>query len=387
MTPRRRRRRGPLQPTKDVEMRIDNMLALVKDGAKDVPGVYRMTSPDGEVIYVGKSKALRTRLLSYFRAQYPRDKGARILREAATLEWEPLPSEFAALLRELRLIKQLRPRYNVAMKRDARYHAFVRVSRGPAPRFQVVRGAGTDDTGTYFGPFRGAFQLDEAIRELNDALGLRDCALDTPMFFADQPDLMELPSRTPGCIRHEIGRCLGPCVGAVRENDYDAAFKAARGFLEGAHDAPVALLRTRMELASEQLDFERAALWRDKILRLEALREQFARLRFALESLSFTYTIPSPKGEDRLYVVRRGCVLADVPVPSTDAEQVQLDAHIAAALNTGKRGPQTVPGREVDEVLLVAGWFRKHPKELARTTPLEQARPSRPALAGTTAGE
>ena len=353
-------------------MRIDNMLALVKDGAKDVPGVYRMTSADGEVIYVGKSKALRTRLLSYFRAQYPRDKGARILREAAALEWEPLPSEFAALLRELRLIKQLRPRYNVAMKRDARYHAFVRISRGPAPRFQVVRGAGSDDAGTYFGPFRGAYQLDEAIRELNDALGLRDCSQDTPMHFSDQPDLMPLPSRTPGCIRHEIGRCLGPCIGAVAENDYDTAFKAARGFLEGAHDAPVALLRERMERASDQLDFERAALWRDKILRLEALREQFARLRFALESLSFTYTIPGPKGDDRVYVIRRGCVLAESAVPQSPAEHETLAKHVASAMNPTSRGPQTVPGREVDEVLLVAGWFRKYPKELARTIALTE---------------
>ncbi|MHB1298600.1 MAG: nucleotide excision repair endonuclease, partial [Gemmatimonadaceae bacterium] len=96
---RRRRRRGPAEPPTDVAIRIDTMLAQVKDLCRDVPGVYRMTSADGEVIYVGKSKSLRTRLLSYFRAKFPLDKGARILREAATLEWEPLPSEFAALLR------------------------------------------------------------------------------------------------------------------------------------------------------------------------------------------------------------------------------------------------------------------------------------------------
>jgi len=369
VSPRRRRRRGPLQPPKDVEMRIDNMLALVKDGARDVPGVYRMTSADGEVIYVGKSKALRTRLLSYFRARFPQDKGARILREAATLEWEPLPSEFAALLRELRLIKQLRPRYNVAMKRDARYHAFVRISRGPAPRLHVVRGAGTDETGTYFGPFRGAQQLADAIRELNDALGLRDCALDTPMYFADQPDLLELPSRTPGCIRHEIGRCLGPCVGAVREAEYDAAFIAARGFLEGAHDAPLALLRQKMEVASDTLDFERAALWRDKLQRLEALREQFARLRFALESLSFTYVVPGEKGDDRAYVIRRGCIRAEGPAPRSAAEHAALEAR-ALESGSNSRRPQTVPGHEVDEVLLIAGWFRKFPKELERTVSL-----------------
>jgi excinuclease ABC subunit C len=380
MSPRRRRRRGPLAPSKDVEMRIDNMLALVKDTARDVPGVYRMTSAEGEVIYVGKSKALRTRLLSYFRAKFPEDKGARILREAATLEWETLPSEFAALLRELRLIKQLRPRYNVAMKRDARYHAFVRISRGPAPRLHVVRGAGTDEHGTYFGPFRGAFQLSEAIRELNDALGLRDCALDTPMVFADQPDLMDLPSRTPGCIRHEIGRCLGPCVGAVREAEYEAAFNAARGFLEGREDAPVALLRTRMEQASDALDFERAAFWRDKLQRLESLRDQFARLRFALESLSFTYVVPGVKGEDRAYVIRRGVVRAEGPAPQTAAERAALEAKAGEGIaRAGRTAKHTVPGHEVDEVLLVAGWFRKHAKELERTTPLEAPAAARSA--------
>ena len=371
MSPRRRRR-GPLTPPKEVEMRIDNMLALVKDTARDLPGVYRMTSADGEVIYVGKSKALRTRLLSYFRAQFPKDKGARILREAATLEWEILPNEFSALHRELRLIKQLRPRYNVAMKRDARYHAFVRVSRGPAPRFHVVRGAGTDETGTYYGPFRGALQLEEALRELNDVLGLRDCKLDQPMHFADQPDLLPLPSRTPGCIRHEIGKCLGPCVGAVREDEYLARFRAAKEFLEGAHDAPLAPLRAQMEASSDALDFERAAVMRDKIKRLESLREQFARIRFALESLSFTYDVKGEKPEDaRTYLIRRGRVRDEVPTPRTAAERRALDQRVAEVLSRTERSNATVPGHEVDEVLLVAAWFRKHPKELKKTKAIE----------------
>lgn len=351
-------------------MRIDNMLALVKDTARDVPGVYRMTSPDGEVIYVGKSKALRTRLLSYFRAQFPRDKGARILREAATLEWEPLPSEFSALLRELRLIKQLRPRYNVSMKRDARHHAFVRVSRGPAPRFDVVRGAGTDETGTYFGPFRGAIQLEEALRELNDVLGLRDCRLDMPIVFADQPDLLPLPSRTPGCIRHEIGKCLGPCVAAVREDEYLTRFRAAKEFLEGRHDAPLGPLRAQMEASSDALDFERAAVTRDKIRRLESLREQFTRIRFALESLSFVYTVPAAAGEAYAYVVRRGRVRHEGPAPSTAAERRAFAALIGEILDPSERTPAAVPGHEVDEVLLLASWFSRNPKELARTTPL-----------------
>lgn len=366
MTARRRRRRGPLSPSKDVEMRIDNMLAQVKDCARDTPGVYRMTSPDGEVIYVGKSSKLRSRLLSYFRASYPKDKGARILREAASLEWENLPSEFAALLRELRLIKQLKPRFNVAMKRDARYHAFVRVTGGKAPLFQVVRGTGTDETGTYYGPFRGAVQLEEALRELNDVLGLRDCRINQPIFFSDQRELLELPSRTPGCIRHEIGKCLGPCVAAVSEKEYLSRFLAAREFLEGQHQRPIQTLQSQMEIASNALEYERAASIRDKIARLEALREQFARLRFAIESLSFVYTVPGVSGEDTAYVVRRGRVRYEAPAPVTPEEEIRFDQQIDAAL-TRSQSTRTVPGHEVDEVLLIAGWFRRFPKEMERT--------------------
>lgn len=370
MSPRRRRR-APTPPTRDVEMRIDTMLARVKDEARDIPGTYQMHSSEGEVIYVGKSKRLRTRLLSYFRAQYPKDKGARILREAAELIWQPQPSEFAALLEELRLIKKLRPRYNVAMKRDARYHAFVRISRGPAPRLHVVRGAGTDETGIYYGPFRGATQLEEAVRELNDALGLRDCRLDQPMFFADQPDLLPLPARTPGCIRHEIGKCLGPCVAAVREQEYLDRFALARAFLEGTQEAPLTPLRAQMEASSEALDFERAAALRDRIRRLESLREQFARLRFALEELSFVYRIPAKrKGEDRSYVVRRGRVRLEATTPRTEEERQRFERAVHALFESGERSAGVVPGHEVDEVLLVASWFRKFPSELTRTEAL-----------------
>src|SRR3989304_262998 len=180
-----------------------------------------MRSADGEIIYVGKSKKLRPRLLSYFRAVYPADKGARILREAAEIQWEYVPSEFASLLEELQRIKRYRPRHNVAGKRDARHFAFIRVARGAAESFRVVRGAGSEEGGVFFGPFHGAVQLTEALRELNDALGLVDCALDQPMHFADQADLFHAP-HTPGCIRHEIGKCLGPCVAAGRRDEYAA---------------------------------------------------------------------------------------------------------------------------------------------------------------------
>jgi excinuclease ABC subunit C len=224
-----------------------------------------------------ESPELRTRLLSYFRAEYPADKGARILREAADLQWEYVPTEFASLLEELKRIKRYRPRLNVAGKRDARHFAFIRVARGAADSFRVVRGPGNEAGGTFFGPFHGAVQLEEALRELNDALGLRDCALDQPMHFADQPDLFAMGPRTPGCIRHEIGKCLGPCVAAVRRDEYAGRFALAQAFLEGANDVPVAALEARSE-ASARLEFEwaghcatRSSGWLPRAVRAPAL--------------------------------------------------------------------------------------------------------------------
>ncbi len=325
-----------------------------------------MLAEDGEVVYVGKSKRLRTRLLSYFRCA-PDDKGARILREARSIEWEFAPSEFAALLLELRAIKRLRPRFNVAMKRDGRHYAFVKITRGPAPKLLVVRGAGSDDTGTYYGPYHGAHRIGEAVRELNDALGLRDCSLTTRMHFADQRELFVLSPRTPGCIRHEIQKCLGPCVAACRETDYEERVRHARQFLEGGNDTPLEALRIRMIEASEQLAFERAGLLRDKLSRLELLREQLSRLRFAVETLSFVYTVPGHEGDDRVYVVRRGRVCAERQPPRSAADHAELKQVIDDIFAPAERAPTTgIPAHEIDELLLLSSWFRRFPAELTR---------------------
>jgi len=369
VSPRRRSKRGA---SAEVEAHVETLLAKVRAELKERPGVYRMLSPEGEILYVGKAKKLRTRLLGYFRAEFPKDKSARIIRDAHDVQWEYLPSEFAALLAELRLIKRFRPRLNVMMKRDARHFAFIKLSKGPAPRFSVVRSAGTDEKGTYYGPFHGAWQLDDALRELNDVLGLRDCKADQPMHFSDQTELPVAPPRTPGCIRHEIGKCLGPCVGGTTQAQYRARFQLARDFLEGKHDAPVATLRAAMEASSDELDFERAALLRDKILRLESLREQFTRLRFAVESLSFVYTVPGWGEDDRCYVIRRGRVRAELPAPRTVDEQQALARVAAEVFEPTELNSTTVPAHEVDELLLLSSWFRKYEAELARTVPAAQ---------------
>ncbi|MDB4890987.1 MAG: UvrB/UvrC protein [Gemmatimonadetes bacterium] len=352
-------------PTSDAQ--LATMRAEVRAEAKDRPGVYRMLSADGEIVYVGKSKKLRTRLLSYFRCSFPEDKGARIVREADKIEWDYTPSEFAALLEELRLIKRFRPRLNVAMMRDARHFAFIKLTRGIAPKLLVVRGAGAEDAQIYYGPFHGAQRVGEAVRELNDALGLRDCRLDQPMHFADQPELFHLYPRTPGCIRHEIRKCLGPCVGGCTSSEYDERVRLVRSFLDGADDGPMNLLREEMIAASERLEFERAASLRDKVQRLEGLREQFIKFRFAVETLSFVYTVPGYEGDDRLYLIRRGRVRGEYALPRSEPDRVRLLEMVEDVFNPVERDTAQVPSHEIDELLLLSSWFRRFPAELGRS--------------------
>jgi excinuclease ABC subunit C len=352
---------------------IEAMRAHVRAAAEDRPGVYRMLSADGEVVYVGKSKQVRSRLLSYFRCEYPEEKGARILREARSIDWDYCPSEFAALISELRLIKHLRPRYNVMMKQDGRHYAFIKVSAPPAPKLVVLRSAaGTDHTEIYYGPFRGARQLGEAARELSDALGLRDCANDVAMHFSDQGELFPFPARTPGCIRHEIAKCLGPCVGGCSVAEYAERVRLARAFFDGTDDGPLVYLERAMGEASERLEFERAASLRDKLKRLESLRDQFGQLRFAVETLSFVYTVRGWDGSRHVYAIRRGCIRADGAAPRTAKERKAWRERVRdvfASTPASQKATLAVPAHEIDELQLLSSWFRRYPVELRRTTP------------------
>ena len=178
------------------------------------PAGYRRLGAARRVIYVGKAKRLRPRLLSYFRAADGDEKAGRIIRAAADIEWEYQPSEFAACLGELRAIRRCRPPLNSAMNYTRRV-AFIKVSGAPAPKIFVAPAA-PDDGMTHYGPFTSPGRLVEAVRVLNDLLGLRDCTLRMPIRYAQQGDLFDPPGRA-ACPRYDFGTCTGPCAGRVSE--------------------------------------------------------------------------------------------------------------------------------------------------------------------------
>jgi len=349
----------PVRPRDPTELRAD-----VRAAAQNRPGVYRMVAPDGRVLYVGKSVRVRTRLLSYFRLP-PGSKGHEILGHTRSIEWEYAPSEFAALLTEMKSIKRWRPPYNVVHKRD-RAFCFIRLTREAAPRLQAVRRVRADGA-RYYGPFAGPFRVREAVREISDALELRDCGGKTPMRFADQLDLFPVDPPAPLCIRGDLGRCLAPCIARVTRPDYLARARLAARFLEGKADAPLERLRRRMDDAAGALNFEYAATVRDRIQRLEELRDELVGLRDTIETLSFVYRVNGSEGEDRAYVIRRGQVLADVSAPVGPEQTAALRSRAQRLLSGASPSVLSVGETEATEILMVARWFRLRPGELEST--------------------
>jgi excinuclease ABC subunit C len=191
------------------------------------------------------------------------------------------------------------------------------------------------------------------------------------MRYSDQQEIFVMPPRTPGCIRFEIGKCLGPCVAAPAAALYHDRVVQARAFLDGADDGPIDRLGELMKVASENLEFERAGALRDKRQRLEDLRGRFDRMRFAAEGLTFAYHVPGLDGDDRVYLIRRGVVRAELPAPKSRKEESALrDAAKKVVADTPFTTARSIPQHEVDELLVIAAWFKAHPAEMQRATPL-----------------
>jgi excinuclease ABC subunit C len=354
-------RAAPL-PSTDLTQLRERVRAL----AENRPAIYRMTDAMGRIIYVGKAKRLRTRLLTYFRAEYPDDKAARILYAASDIQWDYVPSEFAAYLGELRQIRRHRPHFNYRGN-VTRRSVLIKISSDVAPRIYAGATVAQDDARCY-GPFQSMARTVEAVRTLNDLLGLRDCTAAMPALFAGQGDLFDQP-RQAGCMRHEFGFCSGPCAGFVTRDDYRRRVETAAAFLEGRTIQPIDRVVREMQEAAVQARFEVAARWREKFEHLEWLLAATSRARSARDLLTFVYRDPGEFGDDRVYLIRQGVVRAVFPFPSTPIEHEAFRAVVAeeAARPLPPAGP--LPLESLDEILLLMSWFRAHPEALRRTTP------------------
>ncbi|MCG8649994.1 MAG: GIY-YIG nuclease family protein, partial [Pirellulales bacterium] len=247
----------PARPIEAVgERSIDQLRRRIVQSCPRVPGVYGMLDRKGQLIYVGKSKSLRSRLLSYFAASNAAEKGARIIENTRAIQWETQPSEFASLVREQQLIRQFAPRWNVQGVPQRQRPVYLCLGRGPAASFFLAPTPPPHCIAVE-GPFHGAGRMRQAVEALNKVFKLRDCSQQQVIRFAEQLPLFELEYR-PGCLRLEVGTCTGPCAAACTRQAYDRQVNAAHSFLDGFNDEPLSVVRDQMDKAVDDRQYELA---------------------------------------------------------------------------------------------------------------------------------
>src|SRR5947207_10763675 len=223
------------------------------------PGVYRMSDANGDVLYVGKAKNIRKRVLAYARPTGYDPRIERMIGATATLEFVSTATETEALLLEANLIKRLRPRFNVLLRDDKSFPYILITSDHWAPQLLKHRGA-RKRPGHYYGPFAAAWAVNRTITALQRAFLLRSCS---DGFFE---------SRTRPCLLFQIKRCSGPCTREIDFPEYGKLVAEANAFLSGKSRSVKEELAEEMEKASVALDFERAAIYRDRLAALSAVQ-------------------------------------------------------------------------------------------------------------------
>ncbi|SPD75232.1 UvrABC system protein C [uncultured Desulfobacterium sp.] len=228
----------------------------------DSPGVYCFRDSADKVIYVGKAKDLKKRVLSYFRPdEYLADKTILMMKRANSLDFIITSTEQEAFILESSLIKRHLPRYNVILRDDKQYPCLKLDINEPYPRLRIVRRIKKDGA-VYFGPFPSAGALRSTHNIIDRVFKLRKCL--------DQG----LPRRTRPCLNFQMGRCLGPCTNDVPVEKYQEIVRQVRLFLDGRNTELISQLNSEMKEASESLDFERAAGIRDQIRDIEKTVER-----------------------------------------------------------------------------------------------------------------
>ena len=284
------------------------------------PGVYRMIAADGEVLYVGKARSLRSRVAAYTQPTRLATRLMRMVSATATMEFAVTDSEAEALLLENNLIKRFRPRFNVLLRDDKSFPYIV--IRRDTDWPQLAKHRGTREPGNeYFGPFASATAVNRTLYALQRAFPLRSCSDGV------------FSTRTRPCLQYQIKRCTAPCVGRIDKPEYAAIVDDVRGFLGGRNREVQQALSQRMEQASAKLEFEGAAVLRDRIR--------------ALAHIQSHQSISLPSIDE-----------ADIFAAHSEGGQICVQVFfLRAGQNLGNRAYFPSHGRELDEAQVLESFI------------------------------
>lgn len=322
----------------------------------DTPGIYLFRNCREEILYVGKSVKLKTRVRSYFRKDGGHSRPTQRLKfEASTVEIAATGSELAALILENQLIKKHLPPFNRAQRRYQHY-PFLRLTvQEPFPRMHLTRSLGNDGA-EYYGPYTKAGLVGWMADLLNEALGLRTCK--------------DLSAIHQGCLLDQLGKCLAPCRGWVEEEAYRVPIEQLRALLRGETSAAESMLqhfRQQMESCAAQEAFERAVQWRNRLFALEGFlqRQNLVRERVVLD-LAMVYP-NHDKGTAQVFWVLSGTLLATHEFNRTASRRTinkQLQSCYSKNYTQVNDQPCfTLPQDRLDEVQMLSGWIYRHRAE------------------------
>lgn len=332
------------------------------DGLPSRPGVYVFQDAQGSALYVGTSRNIRTRVRGYFTASEQRRRMAEMIQIATQVVPIVCATTLEARVRELRLIAQERPRYNIRSTRPAR-QTWVKLTAESAPRLSIVTSVAddTDSGARYLGPFSSRKAASSAVEALNFAFPLRTCTTS----IARRPR-----ARTPGCARAELGTCSAPCTSDGDRGTYDDLVDRARVAMSGDVRAAVDAVMTRLARLSVEERFEDAALWRDRLSTLVSASVRTHRLATLAQADEIVAAAPTPAGGWEIHVVRHGrLAAAGGAEPGADPRPV-IDALLATAEQVPAALPPA-PAGLTEEALEILRWLDgEGVRIVATSTPL-----------------
>ncbi len=335
------------------------------------PGVYGMIDADEHLIYVGMSKQLRQRLLSYFTGNDDRSKQYRIAQHAKRLVWETAGHELTAQLRELELIRRWRPRFNAVGRPRRQRLGYIYLTVTDAPQFRVGP-LPARYCQHFWGPVPLGWRTRDAVERLNLVFRLRTCSQATPMRFSDQRDLFEM-DRTAACLRNDVGSCLAPCAGQCTRSQYTASIQAAQALLEGRDSSVLDRLQAEMTSAAAANCFERAALLRDAREELTYLLEQIEWLRDVQQHYWFVYPVPGSARRMVWKLIAGGELAAVVREPVDEASRRRCRQMLDRVFDPPVR-PDFEHTGDLAQMRTIASWFRRYPDQMEQVLDIDQAR-------------
>ncbi|MBE0643644.1 MAG: DEDD exonuclease domain-containing protein [Bacteroidetes bacterium] len=309
------------------------------------PGVYFFHDKRGDVLYIGKARDLKERVSSYFYHNIGHtEKIRRLVRGVHGITWKPLETELSALLNESRLIKQHQPPYNTQLKRYRKY-PFIRIdATNDWPTigwcYDLV-----DDGAEYFGPFRSRFAVEDALDSINKLFMLREC----------DGSIKPSPSAVP-CLYHDIKRCGAPCAQLMSSEDYQREVDDIVLFLQGEQDGVLDRLRARMHRRAEDLDFEGAAVLRDRLSGVERIIRQQQLMVHSVRKQNLILVTYARRSNVEIHFIKSGMLAAQLLVDQRNVPERELFTQIEDVYFSRQEELFMGGKEDIDEMRIIASW-------------------------------